>query len=91
MKAEIVRITGHKACEARTENQLLIVFEWPATPSLHLGDTLTLRKLAVDTETVVMETVDGLEFVVRAEIHDLRLPSGHGTSCTPSRDRLRGA
>jgi hypothetical protein len=56
IKAEIVRITAHRACEARTDNQLLVVFACPAAPELRLGDILIFQDLATDGEIVVSRT-----------------------------------
>jgi hypothetical protein len=91
MKAEIVRFTGDgRVCEARTENRLLVVFTCPVRPTLQVGDTLVFGELAIDRDIAVRDP-QGTEFMIRAEIHDLRLPIGHGTSRTPSEARLRGA
>jgi hypothetical protein len=90
VKAEIVRITAEGSYEARTENQLLLVFQCPGGRELRLGDVLIFDALVPDQEVAVRSSGGGDSFAVRiSDIHDLRLPAGHGSSRQPSPSRLR--
>ena len=93
MKAEVIRLTGEDMCEARTENGLLVVFRPPAERELRLSDVLEFDELALDADVQVANASRGYRFVAHIggnDIHDLRLPAAHGSSRTPSRERLRG-
>jgi hypothetical protein len=93
MKAEVLRVSAKGSCEARTENALLIVFSAPAEGELRPGDALEFSQLVLDGEVIVANLSHNYTFAARLvsnNIHDLRLPAGHGTSRTPSEARLRG-
>jgi hypothetical protein len=94
MRAEIVRLTSEGMCEARTTNDLLVVFRRPAGRDLQLSDVLDFHGLALDADVVVENAAKGYRVVVHVsgnDIHDLRLPAAHGSNRTPSTERLRGS
>ena len=92
MNATVVRLTKEGACEARTDNALLVVFTPPIGSTPHLNDELEIDGLALDADVAVTNVTRQQRFVVRIagdNVHDLRLPSGHGTSRVPSEGRIR--
>jgi hypothetical protein len=94
MKAEVLRLTAAGMCEARTENDLLVVFRPSAGQELRLGDMLTFDDLALDGDVSVTNMTHGGEYLVHIagnNVHDLRLDATHGSTRTPSPARLRGA
>lgn len=81
-------------CEANTPNQLLLVFAVPEGTVVRLGDRLVFPQLQLDVPVPVSNLTRKTSFstVLKANnVHDLRLPSGHGTSRTPTPERLVGA
>ena len=94
MKAEILRLTAGGAYEARTENDLLVVFRPSAGHEFHLGDMLTFDELALDADVSVTNVTHGGQYLVHIaakNVHDLRLAATHGSTRTPSPARLREA
>ena len=94
MKAEVLRLTAGGACEARTENDLLVVFRPSAGHEFRLGDMLTFDQLALDADVSVTNITRGGQCLVRIaakDVHDLRLAATHGSNRTPSPARLREA
>ena len=92
MKAEILRLTAGGACEARTENDLLVVFRPSAEHAFRLGDMLTFDELALDADVSVTNITQGGQYLVHIaaqDVHDLRLAAAHGSTRTPSPARLR--
>jgi len=82
------------SCEARSENDILFVFPIPSGSTLRLGQVIELDPLALNQEQVArnLTTKQQLNVLLKDNnVHDLRLPSGHGTNRTPSTERLRGA
>jgi hypothetical protein len=81
-------------CEARTENEILLVFSEPDGIDLRPGDQLDLGPLALNDPVPARKVHTGQDFEItlRPEnVHDLRLPMQHGVSRTPSPERLSGA
>jgi hypothetical protein len=77
-------------CEARTDSGILVVFRLPQSVGLAPGDRLEFRDLRPGrVEARKLDTDEQFEVVLEAQnLHDLRLPGGHGTSRTPSIERL---
>jgi len=91
MEAEVVSITRERSCRAQLRNDLLIVFAEPLGVSLRLGDRLRFVGLSLDSVVRVENLSQGNGFTVYVQainVHDLRLPMAHGTSRTPSTERL---
>jgi len=81
-------------CEARSENDILFVFSIPSGSSLRLGHVVELDPLTLNVPQIArnLTTQKDMEISLNDNnVHDLRLPSGHGTTRTPSVERLRGA
>jgi hypothetical protein len=81
-------------CEANTTNALLLVFVVPDHTTVHLGDKLQFASLQLDSVVPVVNSTRSETFSVLLQannVHDLNLPAGHGTSRTPSAERLSGA
>ena len=94
MKAELLRLTAGGACEARTENDLLVVFRPSAGHDFRLGDVLTFDELVLDADVSVTNLTHGgqcLVHIAAKDVHDLRLAASHGSTRTPSSARLREA
>jgi len=78
-------------CEAKTANDILVVFTPPLDWPPQLGDTLDIDLLSHDCEQAIQNLSQGNQFVATIKsnnIHDLRLPASHGTSRTPKADRI---
>jgi hypothetical protein len=91
MKATVIsQSIPLETCSARTDSDVLAVFRVPTGASIDLGDVLELDLLALDSPQEITNTTKGhrLSIEVRShDVHDLRLPSGHGTSRFPSTER----
>lgn len=77
-------------CDAKTSNDILVVFRPSMTNPPHLGDILDFDLLKLDCEQTVSNLTLSTSFPVTIQsndVHDLRLPSGHGTSRLPSIER----
>jgi hypothetical protein len=94
MKASVVKLNLYlPVCEARTRNDIIIAFRPPVDGSIALSDELEFDLERLDTEQDVLNLRTGHKIRLKVEkqnIHDLRLPGGHGTSRFPSLDRRRG-
>ena len=78
-------------CDAKTATDILVVFRPPASPPLHLGDVLDVNLFQMDCEQTIHNISRGFSFpavIYSNDIHDLRLSGGHGTSRTPTAERL---
>jgi hypothetical protein len=95
MEATVQRMHSKPiVCEANTPNQLLLVFVVPDDVIVRLGDKLEFPLLQLDVVVPVTNVTRNSSFstVLKVNnVHDLRIPSGHGTSRTPSPERLAGA
>jgi len=90
LKAELQRLTAGGACEARTENDLLVVFRPSAGHDFRLGDVLTFDELVLDADVSVTNLTHGgqcLVHIAAKDMHDLRLAASHGSTRTPSSAR----
>lgn len=77
-------------CSVRTDTDVLAVFRLPSGASIDLGDVLELDLLALDRPQEITNATKGqrLSIEVRShDVHDLRLPAGHGTSRFPAPER----
>jgi hypothetical protein len=87
-------IANGKMCSARSDNDILFVFDVPIEDMLYLGHVIELDPLAFNKPQIVrnLTTQKELNIVLMDNnVHDLRLQSGHGTNRTPSYERLCGA
>jgi hypothetical protein len=81
-------------CEMRTENDLLVVVRAPGNVALHLGEEVIVSNLQLNAMASFLFPRTGASFsafVQEHNVHDLHLPAAHGTSRTPSPERLAGA
>ena len=94
MKATIQKIdVQHSTVSAVTDNSILVVFRVPNLPDVHLGDALDLDLTLLDQSQNVRNSKTQTILPARIQsndVHDLRLPSGHGTSRFPSLQRRLG-
>jgi hypothetical protein len=94
MKATVVKLNLYlPSCEARTRNDIIIAFRPPVDGSIRLSDELEFDLERIDTEQDVMNFRTGQTIRLKVEkqnVHDVRLPGGHGTSRFPALDRRRG-
>jgi hypothetical protein len=97
MQATVITVRSHAATmqsvEALTANELLFVFSAP-TGRFNLGDSLELDIGLIDMPQAPKSSSTGasVEVVIKSnDVHDLRQPSGHGSSRFPSKERLSGA
>lgn len=95
MEATVQRMHSKPVvCEATTSNQLLLVFVVPDGVAVRLGDKLDFSALRLDAVVPVVNLTRNVSFstLLKANnVHDLRLQGGHGSSRTPSPERLAGA
>jgi hypothetical protein len=80
--------------QARTENDIAIAFAIEDSTRLHLNEELEVDLPNLLARQHMVRRATGQEFKIRlrdCDLHDLRLPSGHGTSRTPSAERLSAA
>ena len=93
MKAIITRTSSqHDSVEAKTGNDILVVFSCP--DKFKLNDEVEFINFVMDGEVELKNhTRDTSNKVVIKpnNVHDLRLPMSHGTSRTPSLERLQDA
>ena len=86
-----MRITHERSCEVRLPNDVLVVFSEPTGQELRLGDVISFQNFALDANVGAENRTRGGAFTVRINannVHDLRLPSHHGGSRTPTPARL---
>jgi hypothetical protein len=91
VRASIVKRNAD-AAEARTSNDILVVFRCPPG-SVSLSDLLELDLTLLDSEQDVLNLTTGKTLRLKIEttgVHDLRLPPAHGTSRFPSLARRTG-
>ena len=93
MKAIITRTSSqHDSVEARTGNDILIVFSCP--DEFKLNDEVEFINFAMDGEVELKNHTRGtsnLVVIKTNNVHDLRLPMSHGRSRIPSLERLQNA
>lgn len=92
MRATIQKLNmGLPYCDARTANDILFVFRPPASGLLHVGDIIELDPHILDAPQTAFHMPTGENFSIeihKHDVHDLRLPSGHGKSRFPTPERL---
>jgi steroid delta-isomerase-like uncharacterized protein len=91
MQAKVVRVGALGNCDARTSNNLLIALSPPAGTDLRVGDVLALEAFELDRDLTVTNITSNSRFAVHIaanNVHDLDLPMAHGSSRTPTDDRL---
>jgi hypothetical protein len=80
--------------EAKTDNEILIVFSRPLDGALSISDELDidLEKLDGDQDVPNLTTGKIVRLVIKKNnVHDLSFPMRHGGSRFPSPDRRKGA
>ena len=91
MKAIITRTSSqHDSVEAKTENDILVVFSCP--DKFKLNDEVEFINFVMDGEVELKNHTRGTrnQVVIKPNnVHDLRLPMAHGVSRTPSMERLQ--
>lgn len=94
MRAAVVKLNFYlPTAEARTGNEIIIAFRPPLDGSLSLSDELEIDLERLDAEQYVLNVTTGKMIRLKIEkqnVHDLRLPGGHGSSRFPSLDRRMG-
>jgi len=78
--------------EALTANEILFVFSLPKPIFLKLGDILEIDQFGLDNPQTIKNLTSGHDFqvVIKSNnVHDLRLPGGHGTSRFPAIGRFK--
>jgi hypothetical protein len=78
-------------CDAKTAHDILFVFRPPTKELVHVGDIIELDAHTLDAPQEILNVSTGEKFAIeihKNDVHDLRLPSGHGKSRFPSRERL---
>ena len=79
--------------EALTSDEILFVFSLPKPIFLKLNDVLEIDQFNLDKPQTIKNLTSGHDFqiVIKSnDVHDLRLPGGHGTSRFPAVERLKG-
>ncbi len=93
MRATVLKLTANRMCEARTENDILFVFPAPAGTRVQPADELELGSPVLVGALHVVNLTRGGAFdstIEQGDIHDLRLPVRHGSTRTPTIERLNG-
>jgi hypothetical protein len=93
MKATVTRLTVHRVCEARTQNEILFVFGLKLEVSVNVGDELELGEPVLTGVLHIHNLTRGETFdaaIKSHDVHDLRIPVKHGGSRTPTIERLHG-
>ncbi len=93
MKAKITRTSSqHDSVEAKTENDILVVFS--CSDKFRLNDEVEFINFVMDGEVELKNKTRSTSNIVVVKpnnVHDLRLQISHGTSRTPSLERLQNA
>ena len=93
MKAIITRTSSqHDSVETKTGNDILVVFSWP--DKFNLGDEVEITNFVLDGEVELKNHTRGTSSIIVIKpnnVHDLKLPFSHGTSRTPTLDRIQNA
>lgn len=80
--------------QARTDNDIALSFSICDGQHLKLNEHIEVDLPHLVALQSVVRVSDGRTVAIKLgarDIHDLRLPSGHGTSRSPSASRLAGA
>ncbi len=93
MVATVLKLTVNRMCEARAENDILFVFPVPTGVTVKPADRLDLGDpvLAGVLHVLNLTRDEAFESTIKEnDVHDLRLPMRHGSSRTPTIERLHG-
>jgi hypothetical protein len=93
MVATVLKLTLNRVCEARTANDILFVFPVPTGVILKPADRLDLGEPVLAGVLHVVNLTRGGAFestIKENDVHDLRVPVRHGSSRTPTIERLNG-
>ena len=80
--------------QARTDNDIALSFSIRDGQHLRLNEHIDVDRPNLVALQSVVRVADGRSVAIKLgvhDIHDLRLPSGHGTNRSPSPARLTGA
>jgi len=91
MRGIVTQINAHRSCSVKLRNDILVVFAEPKGSSLQIGDELELQGNILGGACSIKNVSQANTFSVQIErrnLHDLRLPMDHGSSRTPSEERL---
>lgn len=95
MELTVIKLNKQlQSCSAQTQNEILVVFPLPEKHGIGLGDKLIINEFRMDAEVSIFHHAIKREFrvFIRSEnVHDLRLPTHHGGSRTPSLERIGAA
>lgn len=93
MKATITRTSSqHDSVEAITDNDILVVFS--CTDKFKLSDEVEFVEFVMDGKVELKNhtrSTSNIILIKPNNVHDLRLPSSHGTSRTPTLERIQNA
>jgi hypothetical protein len=92
VKATIQARSIHGKYSARTENDILLVFTIHSKESLKLGDSIEVDLLNLLSSQQIVRSSDSRVIdiqITENDIHDLDLAAKHGSSRTPSPERMR--
>jgi predicted CoA-binding protein len=91
MKAVVQKVNLSLAyCDAKTANDILVVFRPPLEARPHVGDILEVDLMALAQEQTIRNETQDQQYktVIKSiDLHDLRLPASHGSSRFPSIER----
>lgn len=94
MELAVIKFNSElQSCCAQTSNESLVVFPIPEDHSIRLGDKLTIRDFQMDAEVSICHgTCKGVfrVYIHSIDVHDLRIAMHHGSSRTPSLERIDG-
>ena len=95
MRAQIISFNRSiNNYQARTENNIALSFSILGGEHLKLNEVLEVDLPNLVAHQHVTRVSDGKAIRVKIganDLHDLNLPAAHGTSRSPSKDRLAGA
>lgn len=80
--------------QARTDNDIALSFAVTDGTRLRINEEVEVNLATVLATQMLVRKSTGQLVAIRLrdnDIHDLRMPSGHGTSRTPSGERLNDA
>jgi len=92
MELTVIRLNEQlRSCSAQSHNEILVVFQLPKEHGIGLGDKLTIPEFRMDADVSIRHnpTEQTFHVFIRSDnVHDLRLPTQHSGSRTPSADRI---
>jgi hypothetical protein len=94
MQGKITSITKERSCSVNLPNDILVVLQEPTGQCLELGDMLLFGGLHLNANVSVKNLSQETEFTIYVaanKVHDLRLPMKHGSSRTPTLERMHEA